>query len=334
MLGRVLTLPCVSVAACNGHAFGAGAQLLVAHDYRLMRAERGFFCMPEIDMGVYLHPGHDGAARGAAAGPDGPRGDRDRAGATAGTTRARPASSTRRCPRPSCCRARSRSRAGSPARRIPSMKRLKSDLYPHVLAALRERLTLGEGCRVGDLRIGVIGAGVMGGGIAQSYAVGGYPIVCTDIAEEALDDAAPQTPRADASASAARWRAASSTAADADAARGRITWTPEVRGCGRRLRSRDRVRARAPRPEDARVPRPRSRGARRRDPRRRTRRGLPIAAIAGATSPRRRAIGWHWASPAYVMKFAEIVVDRADRAPRSRAACARWRSAAARTRSW
>src|SRR5262245_57055434 len=57
VLGRVLTCPCVTVAACNGHAFGAGAQLLVAHDYRLMRADRGFFCMPEIDMRVSLHPG-------------------------------------------------------------------------------------------------------------------------------------------------------------------------------------------------------------------------------------------------------------------------------------
>ena len=57
LLGRVLSFPCVTVAASNGHAFGAGAQLLVAHDYRLMRAERGFFCMPEIDMRAFLHPG-------------------------------------------------------------------------------------------------------------------------------------------------------------------------------------------------------------------------------------------------------------------------------------
>jgi enoyl-CoA hydratase/carnithine racemase len=57
VFASVLTLPCVSVAACNGHAFGAGAQLVVAHDFRLMRAERGYFCMPEIDMKAYLHPG-------------------------------------------------------------------------------------------------------------------------------------------------------------------------------------------------------------------------------------------------------------------------------------
>jgi enoyl-CoA hydratase/carnithine racemase len=41
----------------NGHAFGAGAQLALAHDARVMRSERGYFCMPEIDMKAYLHPG-------------------------------------------------------------------------------------------------------------------------------------------------------------------------------------------------------------------------------------------------------------------------------------
>jgi enoyl-CoA hydratase/carnithine racemase len=55
-LGRILTFPAVTVAAVNGHAFGAGAQMAVAHDYRVMRADRGFFCMPEVDMKVPLHP--------------------------------------------------------------------------------------------------------------------------------------------------------------------------------------------------------------------------------------------------------------------------------------
>ncbi|HJO23984.1 MAG: enoyl-CoA hydratase/isomerase family protein [Myxococcota bacterium] len=56
-LARVLVFPCATVAAVNGHAFGAGAQIAVAHDHRLMRADRGFFCMPEIDMQSPLHPG-------------------------------------------------------------------------------------------------------------------------------------------------------------------------------------------------------------------------------------------------------------------------------------
>ena len=57
LMARILTFPTVTVAAINGHAFGAGAQMSLAHDYRLMRNERGYWCMPEIDLGAPLHPG-------------------------------------------------------------------------------------------------------------------------------------------------------------------------------------------------------------------------------------------------------------------------------------
>jgi enoyl-CoA hydratase/carnithine racemase len=57
LMARVLTFPTITVAAINGHAFGAGAQLSLAHDYRFMRSERGYWCMPEIDLGAPLHPG-------------------------------------------------------------------------------------------------------------------------------------------------------------------------------------------------------------------------------------------------------------------------------------
>ena len=57
IMGRVLTFPAITVAAMNGHAFGAGAQTALAHDYRVMREDRGYFCMPEIDMKAPLHPG-------------------------------------------------------------------------------------------------------------------------------------------------------------------------------------------------------------------------------------------------------------------------------------
>ena len=36
--------------------------------------------------------------------------------------------------------------------------------------------------------------------------------------------------------------------------------------------------------------------------------GLPITALAAATDRPDRVIGWHWASPAPVMRLAEIVV--------------------------
>jgi enoyl-CoA hydratase/carnithine racemase len=57
IMRRVLVFPTYTVAAVNGHAFGAGAQLALAHDARVMRSERGYFCMPEIDMKAFLHPG-------------------------------------------------------------------------------------------------------------------------------------------------------------------------------------------------------------------------------------------------------------------------------------
>ena len=57
LMARVLVFPTITVAALNGHAFGAGAQLSLGHDFRVMRTERGYWCMPEIDMKSPLHPG-------------------------------------------------------------------------------------------------------------------------------------------------------------------------------------------------------------------------------------------------------------------------------------
>ncbi|HEU0191919.1 MAG TPA: enoyl-CoA hydratase-related protein [Mycobacterium sp.] len=57
LLARVLTLPVPTAAAMVGHAFGAGAMLAVAHDFRVMRADRGFFCFPEVDIHIPFTPG-------------------------------------------------------------------------------------------------------------------------------------------------------------------------------------------------------------------------------------------------------------------------------------
>jgi enoyl-CoA hydratase/carnithine racemase len=56
VLGRMLGFPCVTVAAVNGHAFGGGALLTAAHDFAVMRADRGYWCMPEADLGLPLTP--------------------------------------------------------------------------------------------------------------------------------------------------------------------------------------------------------------------------------------------------------------------------------------
>jgi enoyl-CoA hydratase/carnithine racemase len=56
VLARLLTFPVPTVAAVNGHAFGIGAMLALAHDRRVMRPDRGWFCLPEIDLGMQFHP--------------------------------------------------------------------------------------------------------------------------------------------------------------------------------------------------------------------------------------------------------------------------------------
>ena len=56
LLGRILGFPAVTVAAVNGHAFAGGGMLAVAHDFVVMREDRGYWCLPEVDLGLPLTP--------------------------------------------------------------------------------------------------------------------------------------------------------------------------------------------------------------------------------------------------------------------------------------
>ncbi len=59
VFARLLELPVPTVAAVPGHAFAAGGMFALAHDFRVMRADRGWFCLPEVDLGI---PFTDGMA--------------------------------------------------------------------------------------------------------------------------------------------------------------------------------------------------------------------------------------------------------------------------------
>jgi enoyl-CoA hydratase/carnithine racemase len=55
-LGRILAFRVPTVAVLNGHAFGAGAMAALAHDLRVQNTDRGWFCFPEVDLGMQFMP--------------------------------------------------------------------------------------------------------------------------------------------------------------------------------------------------------------------------------------------------------------------------------------
>lgn len=54
---RVLNFPMPVIAAINGHTFGDGTILACACDFRFMKADRGYFCFPEVDINIPFLPG-------------------------------------------------------------------------------------------------------------------------------------------------------------------------------------------------------------------------------------------------------------------------------------
>lgn len=157
-------------------------------------------------------------------------------------------------------------------------------------------------------RVGVVGAGVMGAGIAQVLAVAGCSVVLHDVNPSALGRAAEEIRSGRFGLDSAVQRGkltAEHAAAAADRIRGHgdlaavadldvvIEAVPENLALKVAVfRNLDRLAA----PHTVLA----SNSS-----------GFPIAALAAATDRPDRVVGWHWASPAPVMRLAEIVRTRA-----------------------
>jgi 3-hydroxybutyryl-CoA dehydrogenase len=154
-------------------------------------------------------------------------------------------------------------------------------------------------------RIAVMGAGVMGAGIAQVMAVAGYEVVCRDVSEEVLARARDGVDGGRFGVRGAVERG-KLTDAQADAALARLTFTTDLEEAAgdvdviiEAIPEDLALKIRFFRELDA-LAGPDTIFASNSS-------GFPIGAMAAATERAERFVGWHWASPAPVMKLAEIV---------------------------
>ncbi len=54
LMSRIITFGVPTIAAVNGHAFGAGLMMALCADVRMMRSDRGFLCANEIQIGMAI----------------------------------------------------------------------------------------------------------------------------------------------------------------------------------------------------------------------------------------------------------------------------------------
>lgn len=54
---KLVAYPVPVIAAINGHAFGNGSIMSCACDFRFMRSDKGFFCFPEVNLGIPFRAG-------------------------------------------------------------------------------------------------------------------------------------------------------------------------------------------------------------------------------------------------------------------------------------
>lgn len=56
VVADLISLPMPTIAAVSGHASAGGYILALSHDYVLMRSDRGFLYMSELDIKLVIPP--------------------------------------------------------------------------------------------------------------------------------------------------------------------------------------------------------------------------------------------------------------------------------------